>query len=129
MAYQFTKEDARKGGIKSGESRRNKRTLRETTETLLRSELPPKMRQELADRGFPAETYMDALAVAVIESAQKGNAQQFSNLMKLLGEDVQKVSIAPSDESIREMEAYMADFQERYAEEQKAKKEQHFGQH
>ena len=65
---------------------------------------------------------MDALAVAVIESAQKGNAQQFSNLMKLLGEDVQKVSIAPSDESIREMEAYMAEFQERCSEEQKAKR-------
>lgn len=114
MPYKFTQEDSRRGGIASGEARRNKRTLRETTELLLNTELPKKAREELAAKGFPAETVMDALVCAVIESATKGNAQAFANIMKLLGEDVHRVEIAPDDKSVQELEAYFASMQAEY---------------
>lgn len=116
MPYQFTKEDARRGGIASGESRRAKRTLRETTERLLEMELPAKAKAELAEQGYEAETFMDALAAAVIDSARHGNAQQFSNLMRLLGEDVHKLAVQPQDSSIEAMEQWLAERSAEYNE-------------
>lgn len=114
MPYKFTKEDSRKGGIASGEARRYKRSLRETMEVLLSTELPAEKRQELLERGFPASTFQDALIASVIESAKNGNAQNFANIVKLLGEDVQKVELSRNDESIAEMENYFRKQREVY---------------
>lgn len=114
MPYKFTKEDSRRGGIASGEARRNKRTLRETAELLLHKELPKEVKEELAAKGFPAETFMDAIVCAVIESATNGNAQNFANLVKLLGEDVQRVELAPYDQSVEKMEAYFEEMRAEY---------------
>lgn len=117
MPYRFTKEDSRKGGIASGEARRNKKSLKETLELILSTSLPVDVQKELADKGFPAETYQDALLVSVIESARGGNAHAFSNIVKLLGEDVQRVEVANYDKSVEELEAWFRERQEEYARE------------
>ena len=76
--------------------------------------LPKEVKEELAAKGFPAETFMDAIVCAVIESATNGNAQNFSNLVKLLGEDVQRVELAPYDKSVERMEAYFEEMRAEY---------------
>lgn len=117
MAYKFTKEDSRRGGIASGEARRNKKSLKETLELILTTSLPGDIQQELADKGFPVETFQDALIVSVIESARNGNAQNFSNIVKLLGEDVQRVEVANFDKSAQELDAWFKRQQEAYSRE------------
>ena len=117
MAYKFTKEDSRRGGIASGEARRNKKSLKDTLELILTTSLPGDIQQELAAKGFPAETFQDALIVSVIESARNGNAQNFSNIVKLLGEDVQRVEVANFDKSIQELDAWFKRQQEAYSRE------------
>lgn len=117
MPYQFTKEDSRRGGIASGEARRKKRTLRETAEILLQSELPSEVRAELATKGFEAETVMEAMVAGVIERAIKGNSQAFASIMKLLGEDSHKIEINSYDDSAERLEEWCRQARERYKKE------------
>lgn len=114
MPYKFTAEDSRRGGIASGEARRNKRTLRETAEILLQTELPAEVKAELATKGFEAETVMDAIIAGVIESAISGNSQAFANIMKLLGEDSQRIEVSRYDESAERLDAWFRQAQEEY---------------
>ena len=117
MPYQFTKEDSRRGGIASGEARRKKRTLRETAEILLQSELPSDVRAELATKGFEAETVMEAMVAGVIERAIKGNSQAFANIVKLLGEDSHRIEINSYDDSAERLEEWCRQARERYKKE------------
>ena len=117
MPYQFTKEDSRRGGIASGEARRKKRTLRETAEILLQSELPSDVRAELATKGFEAETVMEAMVAGVIERAIKGNSQAFASIVKLLGEDSHRIEINSYDDSAERLEEWCRQARERYKKE------------
>lgn len=119
MPYKFTKEDSRNGGIASGEARRNKRSLRQTMELLLSTELPEDAKKVLLDKGFSANTFQDALIVSVIESAKNGNAQNFANIVKLLGEDTQRVELARNDESYIAMDEFFKKMRSEYNENHK----------
>lgn len=112
--YQFTQEDRRRGGVASGEARRNKRTLRETAEILLQTELPAEAKAELSAKGFECETVMDAIVAGVIESAISGNSQAFANIMKLLGEDSQRIEVSRFDESAARLDEWLKQAQAEY---------------
>ena len=69
------KEIARKGGIASGEARRRKRSLREAMETMLALDLSEKEINDLAKKGYDAQTQLDALTAAALMSAKRGNTR------------------------------------------------------
>ena len=101
------KEIARKGGIASGEARRKKRSLREAMQTMLALELSEKEINDLAKKGYDAETQLDALTAAALMSAKRGNSQAFANVMRLLGEETLNIEI--QDDSTKNMDNWLND--------------------
>lgn len=96
-----------KGGKASGEARRKKKTLRESMQTMLALELSDKEINDLANKGYSAETQLDALTAAALISAKRGNSQAFANVMKLLGEGVETVNIEIQDDSTKAMSEWL----------------------
>lgn len=111
----FTSEQSReeavkngaKGGKASGEARRKKKTLRESMQTMLALDLSEKEINDLANKGYSAETQLDALTAAALISAKRGNSQAFANVMKLLGEGVETVNIEIQDDSTKAMSEWL----------------------
>ena len=101
------KEIARKGGIASGEARRRKRSLREAMETMLALDLSEKEINDLAKKGYDAQTQLDALTAAALMSAKRGNSQAFANVMRLLGEETLNIEI--QDDSTKNMDNWLND--------------------
>lgn len=99
------KEIARKGGVASGEARRRKRSLREAMQTMLALELSEKEINDLAKKGYDAETQLDALTAAALMSAKRGNSQAFANVMRLLGEETLNIEI--QDDSTKNMDNWL----------------------
>ncbi len=96
-----------KGGKASGEARRKKKTLRESMQTMLALDLSEKEINDLANKGYSAETQLDALTAAALISAKRGNSQAFANVMKLLGEGVETVNIEIQDDSTKAMSEWL----------------------
>lgn len=69
------REKGKKGGIKSGEARREKKKLRQLLEMAL------EMREENAD-----ETNAMAITVALIKQAKKGNVLAYTTIRDTIGE-------------------------------------------
>ena len=85
-------EIARKGGIASGEARRRKKTMRETTKMLLDMEIPnaaKELRKKLKLMGVSEDdfTYQSALMVGILNQAMKGNTKAASFLRDTVGEN------------------------------------------
>lgn len=99
------KEIARKGGIASGEARRRKRSLREAMETMLALDLSEKEINDLAKKGYDAQTQLDALTAAALMSAKRGNSQAFANVMRLLGEETLNIEL--QDDSTKNMDNWL----------------------
>lgn len=98
---------ASKGGKASGEARRKKKSLRESMQTMLALDLSEKEINDLAKKGYSAETQLDALTAAALISAKRGNSQAFANVMKLLGEGVETVNIEIQDDSTKAMSEWL----------------------
>ena len=98
---------ASKGGKASGEARRRKRSLREAMQTMLALELSEKEINDLAKKGYNAETQLDALTAAALMSAKRGNSQAFANVMRLLGEETLNIEI--QDDSTKNMDNWLND--------------------
>ena len=83
---------ARRGGIKSGEARRRKKTMRETLELLLTMPLKQGERADIEKgdnlKEFAKEnvTVEQAMLIAQIQKALKGDAQAFEMIRDLIGE-------------------------------------------
>jgi hypothetical protein len=99
------REIASKGGKASGEARRRKRSLREAMQTMLALELSEKEISDLANKGYDAETQLDALTAAALMSAKRGNSQAFANVMRLLGEETLNIEI--QDDSTKNMDNWL----------------------
>ena len=99
------REIATKGGKASGEARRRKRSLREAMETMLALELSEKEINDLAKKGYDAQTQLDALTAAALMSAKRGNSQAFANVMRLLGEETLNIEI--QDDSTKNMDNWL----------------------
>ena len=68
-------EDSRKGGIASGQARREKATMKATLEMLL---------DETNKKS--GKTYRELATLGLIKGAVKGNAQNYKTMLELLGE-------------------------------------------
>ena len=91
-----TIEEAKKGGIASGESRRRKKLLRECLEELLDTE------QEVKINGVTLKkTNAELLSVTLMKKALKGDVKAFEVLRDTAGEKpVDKVMVADVDQSV-----------------------------
>lgn len=83
------REIAKKGGIASGESRRKKKTIRETLEMMLSGKLPD------------GATRQDAIVVALMEKALSGDVRAFEAIRDSIGEKpTDKMNITGSDDVV-----------------------------
>ena len=71
--------DSRKGGIRSGEVRRENATMKETLKMLLNEEY-------IHDGKKTGKTYRDLATLGFIKGAIKGNAQNYRVMLEVLGE-------------------------------------------
>lgn len=72
--HDFTVEDCKKAGIRSGEVRREKATMRKALEMLL---------DEKNNKG---KTYRDLATLGLIKGAIDGKAENYRTIVQLLGE-------------------------------------------
>lgn len=83
------RELGRKGGVKSGEKRREKKTLREAVQILLSSSCKiPQVKAKMQELGIENEdqTNQMAMTIAMFGEAMKGNVQAFNSLRDTMGE-------------------------------------------
>lgn len=78
-------EDSRKAGIRSGEVRREKATMKKTLEMLL-DEKNEKL----------GKTYRDLTTLGLIKGATEGKAENYKLIMQVLGELQEQQSETPS---------------------------------
>lgn len=91
--YKLSQEEAKKGGIASGEARRRKRDIRLALEALLEKEY----------RGKDGKTLTGAEAIAIkqMEKALKGDTRAFEVIRDSAGQKpVDKVMIAEVDQDV-----------------------------
>ena len=67
-------EDSRRAGIRSGEVRRERKTMKETLLMCLQME------------NAEGKTYQDLATLGLLKGAMKGNANNYELILKLLGE-------------------------------------------
>lgn len=101
--YKLTQEEAKKGGIASGEARRRKRDLRLALEMLLE--------KDFTDKSGRTLTGTEAITAKLFEQAMKGNVKAFETIRATVGQDpVQKVQVAEvSQEVVDEIERMVLD--------------------
>ena len=84
------REMTRKGGIKSGEVRRRKKTMREALEMLLyKTELPEQMKERLRQEGIIADDDMNhqmMITRSLIAKAEAGDVQAYNAICGMIGE-------------------------------------------
>ena len=73
-AHKLTVEDQSKGGIRSGEVRREKATFKKTLEMLL------------DEKNAKGKTYRELITLGQIKSAIDGKAENFKAILSLMGE-------------------------------------------
>ena len=87
------REQTRKGGIKSGEARREKRDLRKALEMLLE--------KNFQNENGEIITGTEAITARLFEQAMKGNVKAFETIRSTVGQDpVQKVMVAEVDQDV-----------------------------
>lgn len=101
-AHSPTTEEARKGGIKSGESRRRKKTFRELIELFGSLDVKnPKIRRTMEELGLDPDEFTNDMATIIGQymSAQKGNTNAFLALRDTKGEKpidkIEQTVVAP----------------------------------
>lgn len=74
IAHELTPEDYKKGGIRSGEVRREKATMKKALEMLLN------------EKNNKGKTYRDLATLGLIKGAIDGKAENYKIIVQLLGE-------------------------------------------
>lgn len=82
------RENGRKGGIKSGETRRRKKALKSLMNDLLSSDIVnDDIYNSTVDMGFGADpTYGAAVVAAMVRQAALGDTKAFNAIVDLIGE-------------------------------------------
>lgn len=90
--HQLTVEEQRKGGIKSGEVRAEKKAFKDLAKTLLDLEVKGKTKRVMEELGVSSEdmTQKTACLLGMMKAAQGGSVQAFEKLQELTGELGQK---------------------------------------
>lgn len=96
--YKLSQEEAKKGGIASGEARRRKRDLRRALETLLESNVNV---VDKASGNTITLTGAEALARKLFETGMKGNIRAFVAIRETTGQNpVQKIEVSQTDPEV-----------------------------
>lgn len=91
--YQLTQEEAKKGGIASGEARRRKRDIRLALEALLEKEYKGK------DGKFVSGA--EAIAIKQMEKALKGDTKAFEVVRDTVGQKpTEKIVVSEVDQTV-----------------------------
>lgn len=102
---------ASKGGIKSGETRRQKRAIKDIANTILG--LPntnPNNIKQIEELGIDKEDIdnQTVMVVALMSKAFKGDTKAFNSLMSITGDAIQTVNVnTVTDEKVKELEAIL----------------------
>ncbi len=83
------REMTRKGGIKSGEARRRKKTMREALEMLMyKTELNEQTKQMLKAEGVSEEDFNHQMVItrSLIAKAESGDVQAYNAICAMIGE-------------------------------------------
>ena len=89
--YKLSQEEAKKGGIRSGQVRKQKKTVAEYLRKWADSEVSEKNRKALEALGLSEEaTNRTLLVVPLIQKASKGDTKALQMALELLGEDKKK---------------------------------------
>lgn len=89
--YKLSQEEAKKGGIRSGQVRKQKKTVAEYLRKWADSEVSEKDKKELEALGLSEEaTNRTLLVVPLIQKASKGDTKALQMALELLGEDKKK---------------------------------------
>lgn len=86
---QEAREMGRKGGIKSGEVRRRKKTMREALELLMyKTELPEQTKQMLKVEGINEDDFNHQMVItrSLIAKAESGDVQAYNAICAMIGE-------------------------------------------
>ena len=82
--YKLSQEEAKRGGIRSGEVRREKATMKKTLEMLLN------------EKNSKGKTYRELTTLGLIKGAVDGKAENYKTIVQLLGELQEQVNETPS---------------------------------
>lgn len=82
--HDLTAEELRKGGLNSGESRKEKATMRKTLEMLLN------------EKNNKGKTYRELTTLGLIKGAINGNASNYRTIVEVLGELIETQTETPS---------------------------------
>ena len=94
--YKLSQDEAKRGGIASGEARRRKRDIRLALEALLE--------KDITDKHGNTMSTAEAIAIKQIEKALKGDTKAFEVVRDSAGQKpVEKVSVGASDEAKNEL--------------------------
>ena len=89
--YKLSQEEAKKGGIKSGQVRKQKKTVAEYLRKWADGEVSEKNKNALEALGLSEEaTNRTLLVVPLIQKAIKGDTKALQMALELLGEDKKK---------------------------------------
>lgn len=83
------REMTRKGGLKSGEARRRKKTMREALEMLMyKTELPEQTKQMLKAEGVNEDDFNHQMVItrSLIAKAEAGDVQAYNAICAMIGE-------------------------------------------
>lgn len=97
--YKLSLDEAKKGGIASGEARRRKRDIRLALEALLE--------KDYTDKQGNTMTGAQAIALKQLEKALKGDTKAFEVVRDTVGQKpVEKVAVTNIDQSLGELNEY-----------------------
>lgn len=89
--YKLSQEEAKKGGIKSGQVRKQKKTVAEYLRKWADSEVGEKEKKTLQALGLGEEaTNRTLLVIPLIKKASSGDTKAMQMVLELLGEDKKK---------------------------------------
>lgn len=89
--YKLSQEEAKKGGIKSGQVRKQKKTVAEYLQKWAEGEVSEKNKKALQALGLTEEvTNRALLVIPLIKKASSGDTKALQMALELLGEDKKK---------------------------------------
>ena len=113
--YKLTVEEAKKGGIASGEARRRKKTMRELAQMFGSLGVSDEaIREKMALLGIPAEDMNHDMAVMIGQyaEAEKGNTQAATFVRDTKGENPKEPMMQLNVDNISGLEVVFKDFKE-----------------
>lgn len=106
-AHKFTLEEQSRGGKKSAEVRRRKRSMRESMEMMVHTQAPEKIVKAMEKEGFTdCQEYIDAVNFATLNKALKGDQVAAGRIMELLGEKIEKIELSEMDNTAKKMDEF-----------------------